>query len=283
MKEYYSDPKDYRMLNTSAGYIGNLPAHKSIMYDYKNESNNKVMRIMGVSNDTAYRISYYADPGKFNQYLPVVEQMAESFEPNFVPLGNIQPSSVSEITNEVGQDQSTFTQVEVPSLNETAIDTGDYNSDSIATKMRFGDKEGPLFGDMLIYKLQDQNFVVSENSKICPDQNCKFEFKDTDLVYQPGSNDITLDGTMKVHTGDITKINKFSSRFHPTDAQELNGLKTETVQGYFGVGKDDNADEFVYNVNGTIESHKGEKTLSLQGVECNGINNESPNAVECNY
>jgi hypothetical protein len=37
--------------------------------------------------------------------------------------------------------------------------------------MRFGDKEGPLFGDMLIYKLQDQNFVVSKNSRICPGKN----------------------------------------------------------------------------------------------------------------
>lgn len=108
------------------------------------------------------------------------------------------------------------------------------------------------------------------------------EFKDTDLVYQPGSNDITLDGTMKVDTGDVTKINKFSSRFHPTDAHEQNGLKTETVQGTFGVGKGDEA-EFEYNVNGTIESDKGEKTLSLQGVECNGINNDNSKAIDCNY
>jgi hypothetical protein len=282
MKEWYPDPKDYRMVNTSMGYIGNLPAHRSILYEYKNDSNNKVMRIMGVSNDTAYRISYYAEPGKFNQYLPIVDHMAESFEPNFVSSENIQPSFVSEITNEVNQGLSTSAPPEVPPLNESATNTKVDKPDSFATQMKFGDKEN-FFGDMPIYKLQDQNFVVSKNSRICPDQNCKFEFKDTDLVYQPVSNDITLDGTMKLDMGVSTKINKFDARIHPTEAREQDGQKTEIVEGYFGVGKDDDADEFVYNVNGTIESHKGQKTLSLQGVECNGNNNESPDAVDCNY
>jgi hypothetical protein len=77
-----------------------------------------------------------------------------------------------------------------------------------ATKMKFGGKQQGVL-DMLIYSLKDQSFVVSNNSRICPDQNCKFQFKDTDLVYQPGSNDITLDGTIKVDTGDVTKIDKF--------------------------------------------------------------------------
>ena len=82
---------------------------------------------------------------------------------------------------------STFAQLEVPSLNESATDTGVGNPDMIATKMKFGDKEQGVL-DMMTYSLKDQNFVVSNNSRICPDQNCKFEFKDTDLVYQPGSN-----------------------------------------------------------------------------------------------
>jgi len=153
----------------------------------------------------------------------------------------------------------------------------------IATKMKFGDKyEGPL--DMAIYSLKDQNFVVSNNSRICPDQNCKFQFKDTDLVYQPGSNDITMEGSLKVDTGEVTKINKFFSRLQPTEAREQNGPKTETVEGTFGVGKEPvNGAEIEYNVNGTLESHKGEKTLSLQGVECNGINNDDSKVIDCNY
>lgn len=149
--------------------------------------------------------------------------------------------------------------------------------------MKFGDKRASLL-DMLVYSLKDQSFVVSNNSRICPDQNCKFQFKDTDLVYQPGSNDITLDGTIKVDTGDVTKINKFFSRLQPIEAREHNGVKTEIVQGTFRIGKEPvNGAEIEYNVNGTLESQKGGKILSLQGVQCNGINNDNTKTIDCNY
>ena len=167
-------------------------------------------------------------------------------------------------------------------MNQQLIVESD-NPDMIATQMKFGDGRDSVL-DMKIYNLKDQSFVVSNNSRICPDQNCKFQFKDTDLVYQPGSNDITMEGTLKVDTGVVTKINKFFSRLQPTEAREQNGLKTETVQGTFGVGKEPiNSAEIEYNVNGTLESHKGEKTLSLQGVECNGINNDNTKTIDCNY
>jgi hypothetical protein len=178
--------------------------------------------------------------------------------------------------------QSTFALLKVHPLNESAT-SASVDTDIIAIEMKFGDKsEGVL--DMLIYSLKDQNFAVSNNSRICPDQNCKFEFKDTDLVYQPGSNDITLDGTIKMKTGDVTKISKFSSRIHPTEAREHNGIKTEIVQGTFGVGEEPvNGAEIEYNVNGTLTSFKGEKTFYVEGVPCNGINNDNSKTIDCNY
>ncbi len=60
--------------------------------------------------------------------------------------------------------------------------------------------------------------------------------------------------------------------------------KTEVVQGTFGVGQEPvNGAEFEYNVNGTLESQKGGKILSLQGVQCNGINNDVSMTIDCNY
>ncbi len=102
------------------------------------------------------------------------------------------------------------------------------------------------------------------------------------MTYQPGSNDITLAGNMKVNTGALTKIYKFEARFHPTEAREQNGLKIETVVGSYSVGSVLGAG-FEYNVNGTLESHKGEKTLSLQGVQCEGNNIDPSKKVYCNY
>lgn len=100
--------------------------------------------------------------------------------------------------------------------------------------------------------------------------------------YQPGSNRITMDGNMKVKSGDVTKISEISLDIQPVGVREENGDKTEIVQGTFIVGMINNA-EIEYNVNGTLESHKGEKILSLQGVECNGINNDDSKTIDCNY
>ena len=177
--------------------------------------------------------------------------------------------------------QSSLALIEVTTLNNSATSGETDTSDEIALKMRFGDKEQSLL-DMLIYSLKDHSFVVGNNSRICPEQNCNFEFKDTDLVYQPGSNRITMDGNMKVKSGDVTKINEFNMDIQPTEARENEGDKTEIVRGTFSVGPFGDA-EFEYNVNGTLESQKGEKTLSLQGVECNGINNDDSKPIDCNY
>lgn len=85
-------------------------------------------------------------------------------------------------------------------------------------------------------------------------------------------------------TGEVTKINKSYSRLQPTEASEQNGVKTEIVQGTFGVGKEPvNGAEIEYNVNGTLISLSGEKTLSLKGVPCNGINNDAAKTIDCDY
>lgn len=145
--------------------------------------------------------------------------------------------------------QSTFALLDIPSLNQSNTNIQEDTSDEIALKMEFGNKEEGVL-DMLIYTLKDQNFVVNNNSRICPAQNCEFEFKDTDLVYQPGSNRITMDGNMKVGIEDVTKISEISLDIQPVEASEEDGVKTEIVQGTFSVGMINNA-EIEYNVNGT--------------------------------
>jgi len=124
---------------------------------------------------------------------------------------NDNPESESNINTDVQNSNSPIL-LEVPSLNESTTNSGTDNPDMIATKMKFGDKQDLGLG-MLMYSLKDQNFVVN-NSRICPDQNCKFQFKDTNLVYQPNSNDITMKGNLKVDTGEVTKITNFTLIFN---------------------------------------------------------------------
>jgi hypothetical protein len=58
-------------------------------------------------------------------------------------------------------------------------------------------------------------------------------------------------------TGDVTKVTKFYGDISPIQESEEGGVKTEIVQGTFGIGQEPvNGAEFEYNVNGTLESHE---------------------------
>ena len=99
----------------------------------------------------------------------------------------------------------------------------------------------------------DYAFIVSNNSRLCPDENCKFEFKETDLTPQSGSNDITVSGVMRIDTGEVTKILNAYSRFQPVEERQENGKTIQTIEGTFGFGREPvNSAEFTYNVNGTL-------------------------------
>ena len=56
---------------------------------------------MPSANDTVYRISYYADPGKFNEYLPTVNEMINSFEVNYNPTESISGKSNREFVSNI--------------------------------------------------------------------------------------------------------------------------------------------------------------------------------------
>ena len=86
--------------------------------------------------------------------------------------------------------------------------------------------------------LKNYAFVVSNNSRICPEQNCKFEIEKTDLSPQIGTSGYGVGGTMKVDTGDVKKIFGIYSDFTPIEEREKNGQTIETVEGIFRIGKE---------------------------------------------
>ena len=50
------------------------------MYEYpEGGSTSKVMRVITLQNGTAYWIKYAAEPGKFDEYLPIAQTMIDSF------------------------------------------------------------------------------------------------------------------------------------------------------------------------------------------------------------
>ena len=151
--------------------------------------------------------------------------------------------------------------------------------DKIAIKMKFEQQENGLES----YNLKDFTLAVNNNSRMCPEQHCKFEFEETSL--NPTLPDYGINGMMKIDKGDVKKILGIYSSFRPTEEREENGQKIETVEGTFRVGKEPvNEADYTYNMNGTLLTAGREKILSLQGIQCTAVSMTNLSIIsDCNY
>lgn len=76
----YTSPSQYRIIGSSNTTLAGTEADRIIMYEYPEGGQTaKVMRVITVQNGTAYWIKYSAEPGKFDEYLPVAQTMIDSF------------------------------------------------------------------------------------------------------------------------------------------------------------------------------------------------------------
>ena len=76
----YTSPSQYRIIQRSNATLAGTEADRIIMYEYpEGGSTSKVMRVITVQNGTAYWIKYAAEPGKYDEYLPIAQTMIDSF------------------------------------------------------------------------------------------------------------------------------------------------------------------------------------------------------------
>jgi len=152
--------------------------------------------------------------------------------------------------------------------------------DKIATEMKF--KQNRLIKEY--YDLSDYTyFKISENSRICPNQNCKFELDKITLT-PAGINGLGLGGIIKVDTGNVKKILNIYSDFQPREERVVNGEKIETIDGTFRLGKEPvNNAEFTYNINGTLLTNGKNKILTIEGIQCNGLQDNPDQEIDCQY
>jgi hypothetical protein len=77
----YLNASEYRVKSNAKDTLGGLDSVRMIMYEYVGGTS-KVMRVMAIDHktDTAYWIKYSAHPGLFSNYLPLVDQMIDSFK-----------------------------------------------------------------------------------------------------------------------------------------------------------------------------------------------------------
>ena len=90
----YSSPDEYKIIKTSRTTLAGNEAVELLMYEYVGDKTSKVKRVISLfDNDTAYMIKYAAEPGKFSKYLPIAQQIIDSFQPttflkNNIPVAN---------------------------------------------------------------------------------------------------------------------------------------------------------------------------------------------------
>ena len=86
----YSSPDEYKIIKTSRTTLAGNEAVELLMYEYVGDKTSKVKRVISLfDNDTAYMIKYAAEPGKFSKYLPIAQQMIDSFQPTTFLKNNI--------------------------------------------------------------------------------------------------------------------------------------------------------------------------------------------------
>jgi hypothetical protein len=80
-KDIYDNATQYRIIGSSKSNLGDLESNKMILYEYFDESI-KAMRNVAIDpkTNTAYIVKYIAPPGMFAKYLPIAEQMMNSFQ-----------------------------------------------------------------------------------------------------------------------------------------------------------------------------------------------------------
>ena len=88
LKDRYLNVTDYKIISSSKSNLGGMPSEQIIMYDYdqvglfSDGSSLKHKRIIAIDNksEIAYMIRYSAEPGLYSKYVPLADQMTDSFK-----------------------------------------------------------------------------------------------------------------------------------------------------------------------------------------------------------
>lgn len=95
LKGVYPNSADIKILNTSKSTLSGYEAEKIVMLDYLNGQTSKELRVFSIIDGNIYRLGYFAQPGTFLTYLPLIDKMIDSFN---VTIAN-KPAPDSIITN----------------------------------------------------------------------------------------------------------------------------------------------------------------------------------------
>jgi hypothetical protein len=74
------DTVNTRLISKNLTTLSSLPAIENTYYDYTNGNNLKAREIFAIANNEIFFVFYNTHPGYFDEYIPIVNQMVESFK-----------------------------------------------------------------------------------------------------------------------------------------------------------------------------------------------------------
>ena len=163
----------------------------------------------------------------------------------------------------------------VPSFNTIySLDVQQNSSDSgleeMVLKAQFKPDENQFLAKDGYYQVQKFNFVASNDSEICPLNNCKYGVQNTQFRPNSVSSGYVFEGRLTVTTiEDGVKKSEFyyfNVGFDKTSEKEINGLNIQILEAPFGLGMFSFIPGIDYNIiNATLLVDKESPLLTIYG------------------
>ena len=257
------DRDDFELIEFEPVTISNgQPAQKAV-YSFTGEDGEaiNVIRIWSVYQDKLYSIAYIADSNQYGQYLPIAQQMIDSFE--IVGLGGNGDRNLSlpELKPKTTGDS------EAPAISEPEAPpvTGDF-----VMKVRLEPHENEFARQGGRYQVSDFSIATTNPSKLssnlCPVSNCEFDL-DGEMSGEDTPAERALDGKLRIETGDSTKIMDLYANLQMVEERQQVGENVQVVQGELITSLGDiNRPNYQSLINGTLVPDGDDFTLELVGT-----------------
>jgi hypothetical protein len=249
------DRDDFELIEFEPFTISNgQPAQKAV-YSFTGEDGEviNVIRVWSVYQGKLYGVAYIADSNQYDQYLPIAQQMIDSFEiVGAKQIGSGDRSlSLPELKPKITGES------EAPAISEpeTPPVTGDF-----VIKVRLEPHENEFARQEGRYQVSDFAIAISNSSKLCPVSNCEMSGEDI-----PGER--ALDGKLRIDTGDSTKIMDLYADLHTVEERQQDGKNVQVIQGELITSLADiNRPNYQSLINGTLVPDGDDFTLELVGT-----------------
>ena len=256
------DRNDFELIEFEPVTISDgQPAQKAV-YSFTGEDGEviNVIRVWSVYQGKLYSIAYIADSNQYDQYLPIAQQMIDSFEIVGLSGSGDQSLSLPELKPKttLGGDS------EAPAISEpeTPPVTGDF-----VMKVQLEPHENEFAREEGRYQVSDFAIAISNSSKLCPVSNCVFDLDGGEMSGEDTPGERALDGKLRIDTGDSTKIMDLYADLQTVEERQQDGKNVQVIQGELITSLADiNRPNYQSLINGTLVPDGDDFTLELIGT-----------------